>query len=39
MPDKDVDTIPDPLWARNSIDIEKILGVEPIKVQIHSTKP
>lgn len=37
--DKDLDTISDLLWARNSTNIGKIMGAEPIKVQYDPTKP
>ena len=38
-PNKDLDTVPDILWAKNFTDIRKIIGTEPIKVQIDPIKP
>lgn len=38
-PNKDLDTVPDTLWAKNFTDIGNIIGTEPIRVQRNLMKP
>lgn len=38
-PNKDLNTVPDTLWAKNFTAIGKIIGTEPIKVQRDPMKP